>query len=583
MGLPENIFELGRAGGHLSPSQRNKLCLVKQGCEEKAARIRKQLEEPSQNQESLLADLRELELEIVACKGLLSYLRLIPLEVMQIIFRFYFNASTRLSDPAAKGSTGGSPQCRIALSQVCRWWQEVAWSSPWLWSPVRIPAGQHARFSEPPMVAGAAIPYLLREIQLASPGPWSLKIDACGGPPDRDRAFRPYKEPIATLLREEQLSTLRKLSVHFDGENTTFQGFNLPALDSLVVRWGEPAPRMVESSFLPSMPTLTKAVLSGMVAQFFELPCSRLTHLYIGGDGLHLATWVRVMEVCTALCRGCFCIDLEAEPPEAQERTTERNTTVAQPHLQELTILNPNDFDLPHTGFYWPALKTFKYSVGWGSPEQWAPGLNHVQNIFSSLTCFSLSGAEQIDFATHLAPILLACHSLEELDLLVTPYESLSTVEYFTHQQGHNNLTHLRTLGLQIALWDNWPEFHLDDVTLIDTSDEDKRLCSSVCDMITSRIASQGPGSNTPLESLALRLDYYTRYRSIARRPSQALKQELEGCLEGRADGFQFAIVPARKDVENWPYQANKHTLWGHWDEDFINCLDAQLELSTYS
>ncbi|KAH6890069.1 hypothetical protein BKA70DRAFT_1328954, partial [Coprinopsis sp. MPI-PUGE-AT-0042] len=585
IGLPDDIVEIGRtARGHLSPFQRNQVCFVKKGYEDRAVQLQQELREPCYSREALRDELYAVELIVAACNGLLSHLRLFPLEVMEIIFQFCLKPRNEILDGVTEANSNEQPPTnRAVLSQVCHWWRDAILSSPSLWSPVSISAGQHIH-SETSMVAGLAVPHLLREIQLAKPCPWSLQIDARGCPmtdplADDDLAYRPYKEPLVKLLKEEPLFTLRKLRVRCDDADTTFQGITLPSLDSLVLRWSGSDWRTRqerETPSLPIMPCLTKAVLSGIPHQFFELPCSRLTHLYIGGFGLNLETWLQIMVACTSLYRGCFSID--SDPRQEGAQPANYPHIVSQHYLQELVIISPDGFE-PKTMFHWPSLRTLKSYFGWNPWEHWAPHFNHTNRLldcFPFLTCLWFSGKEDVAFMDVLAPILDTCHSLEELSLHITATENVSTVQYFNRQQRSMTLPRLRALGLRVPLWEEWGKV----ATEQDTSDQVKHLCSLACDMIVSRVALQGLGSDAPLEDFVLRLDHDGENRIIAKHVWKAMEREVR--LRDCADRIRVAIVPVQGHNEVWQREDNDHTIWGHWDEDFVNCMDTQSAFSPY-
>ena len=142
---------------------------------------------------SYLKDLADARQRIVYQKGLLSYIRRLPLEILQSIFLMC------LPEGFIEASPNAAP---LLLCQICKYWRDVALSLPLLWASFKV-----RRFS-----TGTCSPaFPLAELWLERSKPMPLSI--CF-PVDADLGCDPRPDDVWSLIRLSFQHLSRWKSVH---------------------------------------------------------------------------------------------------------------------------------------------------------------------------------------------------------------------------------------------------------------------------------------------------------------------------------------------------------------------------------
>ncbi|KAH6896390.1 hypothetical protein BKA70DRAFT_1316396, partial [Coprinopsis sp. MPI-PUGE-AT-0042] len=388
-----------------------------------------------------------------------------------------------------------------------------------------------------------AIPALNFRMDLLKGYPWKLELLA-------------ELTWIGDALDHPSMNSLRRLTVECTSDNHDLLGRTFPSVDSLVIQWhqnrrdasvGKSTPR------LPSLPRLQKAVLCTLPFEFFDLPISQLTHLYIGEPKLGVQTWAKIMYICTKLVRGCFVLWKNDDDPDEQLAPggpIPTPSVVVQEELKELTLLLANEMELePRATFHWPALTKFALYYGFTRPTSWMPALMDNLGLgegFSPLLShLTLIGDDYHDGSR--LKLLQALPLLEELCLTISD-EAEEIISWLSN----------RTLGLRLVRgdeeWDPADTENEEDEEMEGRTLWRARIVPTLTRLVESRTKNKNSGSDS-LESLTLKLKRLTPVSRL---------------------GINIWVdTQVEYNVGSWAYELNYGCSWHHWDEGFQDFIDA--------
>ncbi|KAH6901624.1 hypothetical protein BKA70DRAFT_1309067 [Coprinopsis sp. MPI-PUGE-AT-0042] len=505
---------------------------------------------------ALLVERRQLELRILVCKSLLSPLRSLPVELLVYIFQLCVDSLPK--EPWIKPEQTAAPLCKVS-----KLWYEAARSTSSLWTTAWIDAKAHEP-PDDPMIGGIPAHAHIFRLDLVGSRPWSLSIDA-RGVGSVDDPTPPDSKPLTYLFRHPAFEFLRKLRIDSDDANQSLFAHKFPLVESLVMYWpsSDDAQDFRQTPSLPQLPSLSKLVLSAFPQVFFQLPTSKLTHLYIGGRGVSGKLWTQIMAACKALEKGtfsihCFTPNLASDVPLPVE--------VHQPLLSHLTLFVVSSFK-PQVKLTWPSLTHLNLYV---KPESRWPMDPNPSSPFvaalSHLTHLTLASShkEEVDFTTHIAPILTAACHLESLVLHVN-VGATHLISFLTPMR--RNLPKVQALNLWLSLYslDRLPD---------DVEAPIVEYLESIIYLRAMSTISVG-GDLEPfglLRHVYLKLDHSKSAREMDRGLEEMMKtiaNGVPGSFLGLEGGVGRLVLTSLNEDVNWE----------HWDEGFTD-FSSRIDLS---
>ncbi|KAH6888364.1 hypothetical protein BKA70DRAFT_60229 [Coprinopsis sp. MPI-PUGE-AT-0042] len=515
-----------------------------------------------------------VKLQVEACDSLVAIHRQLPPELLVLIFQHYL-------DEMATGNQRARLTCLAVLCLVSHSWRAAAMSNPAFWSPVLISVQVLVTVLTPSghWTLKQAMSALNFRMDLLKGYPWKLELLAeltwIGGGP----APAAPKERFALVqdaLDHPSMNSLRRLTVECTSDNHDLLGRTFPSVDSLVIQWhqnrrdasvGKSTPR------LPSLPRLQKAVLCTLPFEFFDLPISQLTHLYIGEPKLGVQTWAKIMHICTKLVRGCFVLWKNDDDPDEQLAPggpIPTPSVVVQEELKELTLLLANEMELePRATFHWPALTKFALYYGFTRPTSWMPALMDNLGLGEGrspmLSHLTLIGDDYHDGSR--LKLLQALPLLEELCLTISD-EAEEIISWLSNR--NLNLPRLRALGLRLVRgdeeWDPADTENDEDEEMEGQTLWRVRIVPTLTRLVEARTKHKNSGSGS-LESLTLKLvgSCQTSVRYFKKRLTPVSQLGINIWVDTQVE----------YNVGSWAYELNYGCSWHHWDEGFQDFIEA--------
>ncbi|KAF5336858.1 hypothetical protein D9611_002888 [Ephemerocybe angulata] len=417
-----------------------------------------------------------IQARIYICRGLLSPIRRIPLEILLVIFEYYVGPPSSLKlDPVRK-------QTPFDLYLVCRAWRDLTIHHPPLWSAplFEMQHGQPLQVTQTHAVA------MGKWISRIGTFPWSarIKVSTWTEAGQRHQEIRykcpshPNGSPLHHFISSSALQGLRRLHIHLPNSPIFTTGLGamvFPNVDSLVVEMhpsvGDSYWRgMAPPAELPICPSLKKAVLSDvrMYDMPEHFPWGQLTHLHLA-EGLSFEKILRVLSHCSSLRRGSFDHRCHLDIPNT-EGPAPQGGIVLQ-HLTELTFSGDISFPRPFTGLSWPNLSHLSLKATYEDEDslqcQWDP---YNLELMGTLTCLQYEYSPIGIFPRDgFVRLIKSCPRLTRLSLNVAPYDEVVSQLIFDNAQPSLPLLEELTI-------------HLEDINRIDENTVD-----CLVEMVSSR------------------------------------------------------------------------------------------------
>ncbi|KAH6888365.1 hypothetical protein BKA70DRAFT_1572996 [Coprinopsis sp. MPI-PUGE-AT-0042] len=514
----------------------------------------------------LRAEAARFSLQVDACDSLISIHRQIPPELLILIFQHHLDTL----------EVDGSARLRslAVLCLVSSSWRAAAMSNPAFWCPVSVSVKAMLTLSNPTVFWSLDEPMLALNFRmdLLHGYPWTLDLRA---EVKSDWAHAPAvpKERFALLeaiLHHPSMKSLGRLTVECTSDNHDLLGYSFPSVDSLVMQWTRDYRKA--SPRLPSLPKLRKAVFCTLPKEFFHLPISQLTHLYIGGPRLGVKTWAKIMHICTRLVKGCFVLAQKGDYPG---ETQAPGSIVVQEELRELTLLIRDEFELRPSAmlFHWPALTKFVLYYGYIRPTSWMPAL--MENFgFGEGRSPMLSHLTLVGDGGHdgnRLKLLQQLPLLKELSLTVTD-EAEEIISWLSsHTNREFNLPHLKALGFRLIRGDEaWdpPDSQDEDLEVMEGRTLWRtRMVPFLKRLVEARKKRKDSGGEEPsIESLVLKIS------DTCQGTTRYFKKRL---AQVSGLGVKISVEENNHGLNLWTRESNYGCVFKHWDEGFEDFIGA--------
>ncbi|KAF5337293.1 hypothetical protein D9611_002931 [Ephemerocybe angulata] len=587
LGLPDDIVAIARVHRELPPKARGDVEAASTTCQEAVAALQTRidnLEFPKDwpHRIPLYEELAAAQERLNACQSLLSVKRRVPVETMTEIFKHYLDDDLDevLSDRMERHWELEWPRKRTAttLCLVCQYWNTVALATPSLWSNIFIETEEQMS-EDQPLVKSSHVNGLHHWMQRVGSHSWSLYVRATYpgyGPAN------PAPVTLAQLLQGPEALHLQRLTFDMGRSGLCLSGLVFPELTSIVVgRTGMGGLGFLEFQSLPTLPALTHAVVDSLVYRNtvpMNIPWGQLTHLYLGL--IDNRQWKAIMKLCKSLQRGAFKVkcQLEGEPqfPQSEAQVTLRD-------LKELTFTCDSPFgrDVPMDGLSFPALEKIRIFSSY-SDLRWE--LANVRALFGALTHLTILVDAWVS-GGDIVSILNTLPQLQELYIKISEgYDLL--FEYLTYGRELEGMgaerfrmRHLRALGFSLETQSYRPMMsrtathsiiHLFPYT-------------RVADLVASRtvavrrwVYDSTIDTLQELEALVMCVDNQAWAPSIEEGLKEAVKPYV------RQSGLRAVVCgPEDRNLNLWVVDPTEVHKWNHWDEGFLNAVEAD-EYSLY-
>ncbi|KAF6762424.1 hypothetical protein DFP72DRAFT_1041058 [Ephemerocybe angulata] len=394
-----------------------------------------------------------IQAQIYICRGLLSPIRRIPLEILMVIFECHVGPQSSLKIDAVRKQTP------FDLCLVCRAWRHIAINHPPLWSAPIFEMQQGEPFLQVTETHAAAIGAWLSHIGTF---PWSarIKVSTWTEAARRHKEIRykcpphPNGDPLHHFVSPSALQGLRRLHIHLPNSptlTTRLGTMAFPNVDSLVVEmhlsvqdsyWAGRTPPAAE---LPICPSLKKAVLSDVrmyrIPEHF--PWGQLTHLHLAKQ-LPFERIVRVLRHCSSLCHGSF--DHSGQQGTLSTEGSAPQGRIVLKHLTTLTFSGNLSFPYPFTGLSWPNLSHLSLKDTYEDPLQWD---TYNLEFMGTLTCLQYADSGRGILPRGFVQLIKSCPLLTRLSLNAAPYDEVVSHLIFDNAQPSLPLLEELTIHLE--------------------------------------------------------------------------------------------------------------------------------------